>query len=416
MFFEPRPRCASCPIAPTRLWDSSPEDLSLASQRREELRASEGEAGRDAAEERFFSSSRFVGSLFSFFSLCFSLASSAEEKMLSLSRAALSLAAARLGASSRAALAIRVTAGYGTGDDAPSTRPGGGAGTAVHPAPPLPKREATLDKEREREERRRHARGGPDIDEEKLSGDPGAESGPIERSLHSAKGKMKEAVGEYFFLCVVAADGEKRKETLTPTSSPFFFLLFSSLSLSLSPSLSLSLSLFLALSPSFSICLTLKQAPLPRRSRTPSRRKGRSAASSKRRAPSDRRCTKPSEAPSRPRAPSARSSARTGPSEAPSRPRRRPVRSPGSRSRRKGGRRRRAERRGEEVFSFLLSSFCSCRCAFVCFVLPVFYLCEKEREASAFPPPGVQKMKSYAGVTVARGGCVTKEEEEEEEE
>jgi len=25
-------------------------------------------------------------------------------------------------------------------------------------------------------------------------------------------------------------------------------------------------------------------------------------------------------------------------------------------------------------------------------------------------------MKSYAGVTVARGGCVTKEEEEEEEE
>lgn len=171
--------------------------------------------------------------------------------MLSLSRAALSLAAARLGASSRAALAIRVTAGYGTGDDAPSTRPGGGAGTAVHPAPPLPKREATLDKEREREERRRHARGGPDIDEEKLSGDPGAESGPIERSLHSAKGKMKEAVGEYFFLCVVAADGEKRKETLTPTSSPFFFLLFSSLSLSLSPSLSpnLPLSRSLALRP-----------------------------------------------------------------------------------------------------------------------------------------------------------------------
>jgi hypothetical protein len=51
--------------------------------------------------------------------------------MLSLSRAALSLAAARLGASSRAALAIRFIAGYGTGDDAPSTRPGGGAGTAA---------------------------------------------------------------------------------------------------------------------------------------------------------------------------------------------------------------------------------------------------------------------------------------------
>jgi len=316
--------------------------------------------------------------------------------MLSLSRAALSLAAARLGASSRAALAIRVTAGYGTGDDAPSTRPGGGAGTAVHPAPPLPKREATLDKEREREERRRHARGGPDIDEEKLSGDPGAESGPIERSLHSAKGKMKEAVGEYFFLCVVAADGEKRKETLTPTSSPFFFLLFSSLSLSLSPSLSLSLSLFLALSPSFSICLTLKQAPLPRRSRTPSRRKGRSAASSKRRAPSDRRCTKPSEAPSRPRAPSARSSARTGPSEAPSRPRRRPVRSPGSRSRRKGGRRRRAERRGEEVFlsfflpfALVLVRLCALFCLFSIYV--------RKRERLLPSPPWCAKNEIIRG-------------------
>ena len=148
--------------------------------------------------------------------------------MLAPSRAALSSLSARLGGASRAALATRstkTTAGYGNADDAPGPGAGGETGgtVAAHPAPPLPHREASVDEEREREERRRHARGGsdPGIDEEKMVSDPGAERGPLEKSLHSAKGRIKEAVGEsFFFLCWRRRreddDGEKRKNS-TPT-------------------------------------------------------------------------------------------------------------------------------------------------------------------------------------------------------
>ena len=117
--------------------------------------------------------------------------------MLSLSR--LSLSARLRGASTRAAFfATRTTAGYGTSDDAP----GPGTAAQAHSAPQLPHRDAPmLDKERKHEEQRRHARGGrdPGIEEEKITNDSGAESGPVEKTLHSVKGKMKEAVGESLF-------------------------------------------------------------------------------------------------------------------------------------------------------------------------------------------------------------------------
>lgn len=155
----------------------------------------EREAGANAAEKRrdvfFLRLIDFVASVPLF---RFSLASlkRGKRKMLSLSRLSLSLSARLGGASSRAAFfATRTTACYGTSDDSPG--PGGGGGGAAAQAHPA----SSLDKEREREEQRRHARGGkdPGIDEEKLGNDPGAESGPIGKSLHSAKGKMKEAVG-----------------------------------------------------------------------------------------------------------------------------------------------------------------------------------------------------------------------------
>ena len=97
-----------------------------------------------------------------------------------ISRAARSLSS-RFGAT-RATLATRATAGGG-----------------AHPAPPLPHREGELDKEREREETRRDSRGNSrELDVSRL--DAEAEKGPIEKSLHSAKGKIKEAVGESKFL------------------------------------------------------------------------------------------------------------------------------------------------------------------------------------------------------------------------
>ena len=152
--------------------------------------------------------------------------------MISLSRAALSLSA-RLGAS-RAAFATRATttttAGYGNKDDA--SRPGGGGGTAVHPAPPAPTNKEPLDVEREREEVRRHARGGtdPGINEEKMALDPGAERGPVVKSLHTAKGKIKEAVGEYFFCSFFFLRCWRRRrrrggKKLNPRPSYLFLLL-----------------------------------------------------------------------------------------------------------------------------------------------------------------------------------------------
>ena len=154
----------------------------------------------------------------------------------------------RLGATRTASLATRATtSGFGSKDS-----------TGVHPAPPLHHREATLDKEREREEERRHSRGNsPGLDESKLGNDPGAEKGPIEKSLHSAKGKIKEAVGAFLcfflrFFCSVSVDVDRRKKnsTSTPTFDLDFFIVsfLRSLSLSLARSLALIIALGLALS------------------------------------------------------------------------------------------------------------------------------------------------------------------------
>lgn len=204
---------------------------------------------RRKRERRFFCSivkfeTRFFF-IFSFFS------SKHKKKMISLSRTALSV---RLGAS-RAALATRTiaTGGYGNKDEVSGPR--GVEPTVVHPAPPAPtNEEQPLDVEREREEVRRHARGGatdPGIDEERMRVDPGAERGPVSKSLHTAKGKIKEAVGEKVFCFFLhrwrrrrrrrrGRKNENKNSTLTSTFSSFFLsLLPPALTLSLLPHLNL---------------------------------------------------------------------------------------------------------------------------------------------------------------------------------